>query len=166
MLDLTNLTKMTQAQAVKETLRKLGGIATLKEIYKHVPEITDCQWHTKTPEASVRRIVQQDKGIIRLKAGYYILAEFRDQIVAEQTGDMVSTRELLNILKNIPSTDLRFRLFAELSLLLHWKANPAESNFINELFDSDASSALAMHFHAPVGQAIAHVDSLNTNKTN
>lgn len=50
---------MTQAQAVIETIEMSGGIATLNQINQHIFEITDCQWRTKTPFASVRRIVQQ-----------------------------------------------------------------------------------------------------------
>lgn len=71
---------MTQAQAVKETIRRLGGIATLKDIYKHIHKIKDCQWKTLTPDATVRRIVQKDKEIIRLKPGLYMLAEFQSKI--------------------------------------------------------------------------------------
>jgi len=75
---------MTQAQAVKEIIRKLGGVATLKEIYKHIHEIKDCTWGTKTPEATIRRIVQTDPDIIKMKAGHYCLAEYRDKLVSEQ----------------------------------------------------------------------------------
>lgn len=73
---------MTQAEAVKETIRRLGGFATLKDIYKHIREIKDCQWKTLTPDATVRRIVQKDKEIIRLKPGLYMLAEFQGKISA------------------------------------------------------------------------------------
>ena len=50
---------MTQAQAVIETIDKLGGVATLNQINQHVFEVEGCVWKTKTPFASVRRIVQQ-----------------------------------------------------------------------------------------------------------
>ena len=39
---------MTQAQAVIETIDKLGGIATLNQINQHIFEIEDCAWKTKT----------------------------------------------------------------------------------------------------------------------
>lgn len=78
---------MTQAQAVKETIRNLGGVATLKDIYKHIHKIKDCHWASKTPDASIRRIVQQNPDIIRLTAGHYMLAEFRDKMICEQTSD-------------------------------------------------------------------------------
>lgn len=45
---------MTQAQAVIETIDKLGGIATLNQINQHIFEIEECAWKTKTPFASIR----------------------------------------------------------------------------------------------------------------
>ena len=44
---------MTQAQAVIETIDKLGGIATLNQINQHIFEIEDCAWKTKTPFAVI-----------------------------------------------------------------------------------------------------------------
>jgi hypothetical protein len=37
---------MTQAQAVIETIEKLGGIATLNQINQNVFEVKDCEWKT------------------------------------------------------------------------------------------------------------------------
>lgn len=80
---------MTQAQAVIETIEKLGGIATLDQINQHVFEVEDCVWKTKTPFASVRRIVQQTKGIYKIKPGLYALETHRKQL--EQDGINVQT---------------------------------------------------------------------------
>lgn len=80
---------MTQAQAVIETIEKLGGIATLNQINQHVFEVKDCVWKTKTPFASVRRIVQQTKGIYKIKPGLYALETHRKQL--EQDGIKVQT---------------------------------------------------------------------------
>jgi len=71
---------MTQAQAVIETIDMLGGIATLNQINQHIFEITDCQWRTKTPFASVRRIVQQTAGIYKIKPGLYALETHRQEL--------------------------------------------------------------------------------------
>lgn len=78
---------MTQAQAVIETIDMLGGIATLNQINQHVFEITDCQWRTKTPFASVRRIVQQTAGIYKIKPGLYALETHRQAL--ENNGILV-----------------------------------------------------------------------------
>lgn len=82
---------MTQAQAVIETIDKLGGIATLNQINQHLFEIEDCVWKTKTPFASVRRIVQQTAGIYKIKPGLYALETHRKQL--EQDGIMVQTEK-------------------------------------------------------------------------
>ncbi|MBQ8099681.1 MAG: hypothetical protein IJ169_00130 [Paludibacteraceae bacterium] len=78
---------MTQAQAVIETIDMLGGIATLNQINQHIFEITDCQWRTKTPFASVRRIVQQTVGIYKIKPGLYALETHRQAL--ENNGILV-----------------------------------------------------------------------------
>ena len=80
---------MTQAQAVIETIDMLGGIATLNQINQHIFEITDCQWRTKTPFASVRRIVQQTAGIYKIKPGLYALEKHRQNL--ENNGILVQT---------------------------------------------------------------------------
>ena len=85
---------MTQAQAVIETIDKLGGIATLNQINQHVFEVEDCVWKTKTPFASVRRIIQQTKGIYKIKPGLYALETHRKQL--EQDGITVQTEKNKN----------------------------------------------------------------------
>lgn len=82
---------MTQAQAVIETIDKLGGIATLSQINQHIFEIEDCSWKTKTPFASVRRIVQLTSGIYKIKPGLYALEKYRLQL--EQEGFVVQTEK-------------------------------------------------------------------------
>ena len=78
---------MTQTQAVIETIDKLGGIATLNQINQHIFEIEECVWKTKTPFASIRRIVQLTKGIYKIKPGLYALENHRNQL--ENDGIMV-----------------------------------------------------------------------------
>lgn len=71
---------MKQYEAVIETLDRLGGIATLGELNREVFKIKDCEWKTKTPFASIRRIVQQTKSIYKIKPGLYGLEKYRRQI--------------------------------------------------------------------------------------
>ena len=89
---------MTQAQAVIETIDKLGGIATLNQINQHIFEIKDCIWKTKTPFASVRRIVQLTNGIYKIKPGLYALETHRKQLehegVFEQTEKNMESEEV------------------------------------------------------------------------
>lgn len=69
---------MKQYEAVIETLDRLGGVATLADLNREVFKIKDCEWKTKTPFASIRRIVQQTKGIYKIKPGLYGLEKYRN----------------------------------------------------------------------------------------
>lgn len=80
---------MKQYEAVIETIERLGGVATLGELNKEVFKIKECEWKTKTPFASIRRIVQQTKGIYKIKPGLYGLEKYRKQI--EDRGIIVET---------------------------------------------------------------------------
>lgn len=82
---------MTQTQAVIETIEALGGIATLTQINQKIFEIKDCNWGTKTPFASIRRIVRHTKGIYPIKKGLYALESHRKQL--EQEGIIVQTEK-------------------------------------------------------------------------
>lgn len=82
---------MTQAQAVIETIEALGGIATLNQINQNIFKIKDCVWKTKTPFASIRRIVQLTDGIYKIKPGLYALETHRKQL--ENEGINVQTEK-------------------------------------------------------------------------
>lgn len=68
---------MKQNEAVITTLEKLGGVATLGQLNQEVFKISDCEWKTKTPFASIRRIVQLDKNIYKIKPGLYGLLDYK-----------------------------------------------------------------------------------------
>ncbi|HPS65179.1 MAG TPA: hypothetical protein PK447_06365 [Ignavibacteria bacterium] len=68
---------MNQNEAVKLTLEKLGGVATLGQLYLEVFKIKNCSWKTKTPFASIRRIVQLDKDIYKIRPGLYALDKYK-----------------------------------------------------------------------------------------
>lgn len=73
---------MKQNEAVILTLEKLGGVATLGQLNQETLKIKECIWKTKTPFASIRRIVQLDKNIYKIKSGLYGLVKFRAEIEA------------------------------------------------------------------------------------
>jgi hypothetical protein len=73
---------MKQHDAVIQTLNSLGGIATLGQLYKDVFKITDCEWKTKTPLATIRRIVQTRKEIFKIKPGLYGLTAKKNELEA------------------------------------------------------------------------------------
>lgn len=71
---------MKQNEAVILTLERLGGVATLGQLNQEVFKISDCRWNTKTPFASIRRIVQLDKNIYKIKPGLYGLLSHKKSI--------------------------------------------------------------------------------------
>lgn len=62
---------MKQHEAVILALEELGGLATLGELYQKALKVPNCEWTTKTPFASIRRIVQLRKEIYKIKPGLY-----------------------------------------------------------------------------------------------
>lgn len=72
--------KITQEQQVIETLRQAGGFATLRRLNELVDFST---WKTKTPEATIRRIVQDSNEIFRIQPGLWALEEMRSEIFAK-----------------------------------------------------------------------------------
>ena len=85
---------MNQQQAVIQTIERLGGVATLGQLYSEVFKIKDCEWKTKTPTASIRRIVQLHKDIYKIKPGLYGLKSKRLEI--ESKGIIAETAKNKN----------------------------------------------------------------------
>jgi hypothetical protein len=78
---------MTQTKQVIETMRRLGGFATLGKLNR---ELDFSRWLTKTPEASVRRIVQDSPAFFRIKPGLWALEECREAALARLGLETVS----------------------------------------------------------------------------
>lgn len=85
--------KGTQEYQVIEALRKEGGFATLRRLN----EIVDfSSWKTKTPEASVRRIVQNSQSIFRIQSGLWALEDCRKVVLKKfniKEGDKYSEEQ-------------------------------------------------------------------------
>jgi hypothetical protein len=77
---------MKQHEAVLEAMKQNGGLATLGQLYQTVLKIPDCEWKTKTPFASIRRIVQTHPDLFfKVKPGVWALTSERERI-AKQFG--------------------------------------------------------------------------------
>lgn len=68
---------MKQYEAVIQTMERLGGISTLGQLNQEVFKIKDCVWKTKTPFASIRRVVQTNEEIYKIKPGLYGLQSYK-----------------------------------------------------------------------------------------
>ena len=82
--------KAKQTQQVIDTLRQLGGYSTLANLY-HLVDTS--AWATKTPNASIRRIVQQSPDTFKIQPGLWALEEYRDEVMRKfelKSGDKKS----------------------------------------------------------------------------
>ena len=70
--------KTTQEQQVIDCMRRQGGYATLRRLTKTLDFST---WKSKTPEATVRRIVQESQHIFRIQPGLWALEEARPEVM-------------------------------------------------------------------------------------
>jgi hypothetical protein len=68
--------KNTQTEQVINAMRGNGGYATLRRLNEIVDFST---WATKTPEASVRRIVQESPAFFKIQPGLWALEESREE---------------------------------------------------------------------------------------
>jgi len=68
---------MTQRQQVVKALELNGGYATLGQLYQL---IDFSSWGTKTPYASVRRLVQESPEIFKIKPGLWALEGYRTHL--------------------------------------------------------------------------------------
>ncbi len=72
---------MKQHEAVERAMREHGGYATLGYLYRSVLKIPDCEWETKTPFASIRRIVQENSKFFKIKPGLWALTAERESVL-------------------------------------------------------------------------------------
>jgi len=91
---------MKQYEAVIQTIEKLGGIATLGQLNQEVFKIKDCNWETKTPFASIRRIVQLRPEIYKIRPGLYGLVKLKNENenkgIFEETQKNKNTKEVID----------------------------------------------------------------------
>jgi hypothetical protein len=84
---------MKQHEAVVLAMQRTGGYATLGQLYQAVPRIPDCEWGTKTPFASIRRIVQTHDEFFRLRPGLWALTSEKEKVLRLFSEGQAPTRE-------------------------------------------------------------------------
>lgn len=72
---------MKQHEAVILAMAQNGGYSTLGQLYQAVPKIPDCQWKTKTPFASIRRIVQTHEEFFKVRSGLWALSSEKEKVL-------------------------------------------------------------------------------------
>jgi len=78
---------MKQYEAVIIALEKLGGQATLADLYRETMRVEGCKWETKTPFASIRRIVQQRPEIFKVRPGLWALRSYQKKLGLVENDD-------------------------------------------------------------------------------
>jgi hypothetical protein len=71
---------MIQREAVMKVMVENGGFATLGFLNQNVLKIEDCEWRTKTPFASIRRIVQDERFFFKIKPGLWALNSHKNKL--------------------------------------------------------------------------------------
>lgn len=72
---------MYQYEAVIKVMEDNGGFATLGYLYQHALSVKDCEWGTKTPYASIRRIVQDERFFFKIRPGLWALLANKDSVL-------------------------------------------------------------------------------------
>ncbi|TAK13841.1 MAG: hypothetical protein EPO32_04000 [Anaerolineae bacterium] len=86
---------MKQHEAVILTLERLGGQATLAELYRETMKVEGPVWKTKTPFASIRRIVQTRDEIFKVRPGLWALESHRKHLGLQKTDSARPTRDVI-----------------------------------------------------------------------
>ncbi len=74
---------MKQHEAVIEAMKQMGGYATLAQLYHAAVRVPGSEWKTKTPFASIRRIVQTNPEFFRIRPGLWALVSDRARVLEE-----------------------------------------------------------------------------------
>lgn len=74
---------MKQHEAVIKAMEQNGGFATLGYLYQQALKMPHVEWKTKTPFASIRRIVQDERFFFKIKPGLWALKSFKSKLPFE-----------------------------------------------------------------------------------
>jgi len=74
---------MKQHEAVIKVMEGKGGYATLGLLYQEALNVPGVIWKTKTPFASIRRIVQDSRFFFKIKPGLWALKSYKNNLPYE-----------------------------------------------------------------------------------
>lgn len=74
---------MKQYEAVIKVMEENGGFATLSYLYENALKVPEVIWKTKTPFATIRRIVQDTRFFFKIKPGLWALKTYRNKLPEE-----------------------------------------------------------------------------------
>ncbi len=74
---------MKQYEAVIKVMEKNGRFATLGYLYENALKVPGVAWKTKTPFATIRRIVQDKRFFFKIKPGLWALKTYKEKLPKE-----------------------------------------------------------------------------------
>ncbi len=84
---------MKQHEAVILAMQQNGGYATLGQLYQTAPKIPGSKWRTKTPFATIRRIVQEHNEFFKIRPGLWALTSEKEKVLHLFSGEKTETKE-------------------------------------------------------------------------
>jgi hypothetical protein len=84
---------MKQHEAVLLAMKQNGGYATLGQLYQTAPKIPGSAWGTKTPFATIRRIVQTHDEFFKVRTGLWALTSEKEKVLRLFSGETAQPRE-------------------------------------------------------------------------
>lgn len=84
---------MKQHEAVIAVMQQNGGYATLGQLYQSAPKVPGSTWGTKTPFASIRRIVQQHDEFFKIRPGLWALTSEKERVLRLFSGEEKKSKE-------------------------------------------------------------------------
>ena len=93
--------KKTQREAVIKTMEENDGYATLQHLYENAMRIPGVRWETKTPYASMRRIVQKSGDFFKIQPGLWALKSYRRRLPPQVLALVVKAGERAPDGKNV-----------------------------------------------------------------
>ena len=74
-------------------MKQAGGYATLGQLYQTAPNIPGSEWKTKTPFASIRRIVQTHGEFFKIRPGLWALTSEKRRVLKLFADEQTPARE-------------------------------------------------------------------------
>lgn len=84
---------MKQHEAVLLAMKQNGGYATLGQLYQTAPKIPGSKWGTKTPFATIRRIVQEHDDFFKIRPGLWALTSEKEKVQRLFSGETTKPKE-------------------------------------------------------------------------
>ena len=161
---------MKQYEAVVRVMEDNGGYATLNYLNDNVLKIRGVNWETKTPYASIRRIVQDSRFFFKIKPGLWALKSHKDRLPSN----------VLNIIKESKTPIEKEQKFthyyyqgilAEVGILHNYKTfiPPQDRNkpFLNkQLKDVSNIERLPLFTYPKIINSIKSIDVIWINERN